>query len=97
MDNPIDTCSWSTMEKRDHDFLIQGYAHNFSQFLHKIELQDPTIAKHNSFATSFKSPFFLNEQNHPDFVAGDTRCQENVMLNRKRFITFESALLKVQY
>ena len=69
----------------------------FPKFLHKIYLKDPTIAKHNSFATSFKSPFFLNEQNHPDFVAGDTRCQENVMLNRKSFITFESALLKVQY
>ena len=29
----------------------------------------------------FKTPFFLNEKGNPDYVAGDTRCQENVMLN----------------
>ena len=42
---------------------------------------DSTIKKHSSVVRDFKTPFFLNEKGRPDYVAGDTRCQENVMLN----------------
>ena len=42
---------------------------------------DPTISKHTQLVKDFKTPFFLNEKRQPDYVAGDTRCQENVMLN----------------
>ena len=42
---------------------------------------DATIKKHPSVVADFKTPPFLNEQKRPDYVAGDTRCQENIMLN----------------
>ena len=100
MDNPIDTCSWLTTEKRDQDFLIQGYGIHFQLFrdhkyLYRIRpLQNTTVSQQVSnrhFSWMSKTiPILLLEI----LDAKRTSCSTGKALS---LCTFESALWKVHF
>ena len=72
---------------RDHGDGRKDHRHLFmpehsSKFGSRLPTtRDATVRGHEDTVKSFETPPFLNEKREPDFVAGDTRCSENMMLN----------------